>query len=95
MYDEIHWFNLGKLIPVSYNGKYGVIDIYNNVLVPFKYQWIMGFVYRDDPNICCFAENFDNKWGIINRQGKEIEIDLENVKELDESTFLDYKKERK
>ena len=85
MYDEIHDWNictLRKTIQVVYKGKCGIIDINNNILLPFKYKYICSFADEYNLNQCSLAENLDGKWGIINRQGNAVEINLENIKEL-------------
>ena len=81
MYDMIHEWNIEtgrKTIQVAKNNICGLIDINNNILLDFKYQYIFGFA-EDEYS---FAMDENDKWGVINRQGKEIEFDTENVKEL-------------
>ena len=82
MYDYIHIWNIDyekETIQVAKDNKCGIIDINNNVLLDFKYNYICGF----HDNEYSFAIDENDKWGVIDRKGKEINFDIENVKELE------------
>lgn len=81
IYDKIYYWNYDierNTLIVEKDGKCALIDLENNILIPFKYKYIFGFSDFD----YSFAADENNKWGVINRNGKEIEFDLNNVKEL-------------
>lgn len=75
------------------DGKYGVVDINENVIVPFgKYAWIDGFDHGlarvrvgYSPNVvAAFALdgriNDLRKWGIINEKGEEVlPVEYDNI----------------
>ena len=81
MYDFINFAIIEyekKTIPVQKDNKYALVDINNNILLDFKYKYIFGFIDGE----YSLAEDENGKWGIINRKGEEINVDLNNVKKL-------------
>ncbi len=60
IYDSAQDFDYGKAI-VSQNGKYGIVDVEGNVIIPFEY---MGFNPSYDHNLIA-AASANGNWGII------------------------------
>lgn len=80
-YDEILFYSFDektKTLPAKKNGKWGVIDLNNNIVIDFKY---LAINWQEDTDIA-FVQDKNNNWGVINKQGKSISFDLKNVEEI-------------
>ncbi len=84
IYDLICNWNTDKTsntIAVIKEGKCGVINYLNNeTIIDFKYKYI--FNYGEDDKYS-LVENFKGFWGLMDKQGNILDIDLSAVKEID------------
>jgi len=69
-----YFYTRGNSILVNKNKKFGVIDINNNVLIPFLYDWI--YYEQDNFN----GAEINNKWGYIDNSGNPLIIKPVNDK---------------
>ena len=73
-----YFYTRGNTILVNKNDKFGVIDINNNVLIPFLYDWIH---YEQNDFNCA---KINNKWGYIDNNGNPL-----NIKPLKDNNTAD------
>jgi len=75
-------------IPCSQNGKYGFIDAYANIVIPFKYDEVKTLDYL-------FVVKYDEKYGVINESGNIIVPYAYDKIEFDKLSFLKATKQGK
>ena len=69
-YEDADYFSEG-LAAVKLNGKWGYIDTTGKVIIPFQYDWALGF--EDGEALVVIGEDDAAKYYIIDRAGKVIE----------------------
>lgn len=80
IYNEFADWNIDndeQILFFEKDGKWGAVDINGKNLIDFKYKYILGFI-----NQYSMVQNFDEKWGLINRKGKITKLNFSKVKTL-------------
>lgn len=81
-YDEIHYLDYGY-IKVKKEGKYGVIDYNDRIIIPFEYENFSD-VYTLTPNLFKIRRN--GKEGIVNSNNQKVVDFLYDQIDIDEKT---------